>query len=196
MTSIVLLTFEQAEATMYAALLAASVASLAALLTYFNSRKAEVRASQRKLLERSIPKLGTALQEIVATSVILLKTRTSESRKSWDRRGNVAKTALLQCQKEMRYSLWGITDSFRTLSRLPSWAQHAMRHPAKAATIVGCGDALSRAIDHTVLASLRTGKPPGWWRRFLVWRRTKKLLTAYRQFRRMPRGADGEESRV
>jgi len=183
----VLQNIQPAEATLYASVIAAFIASFATLLTFFNSRGAELRSSQRKLLETSIPKLGKALHEIVATAEILLKTRSPESRKSWDKRGNAAKTDLLSCQKEMRYALWGITDSFRTLSRLPSWSQHAMRHPAKARVIVNCGDDLSRVIDHDVLASLRTGKPPNWWHRFWVRRRAKQLTRAYEDFRKTPR---------
>lgn len=177
-------------ATLLAAVLAAVVAVFAALIAVFNSRGAEVRASQRKLLEDHVPKLAKALHEIIATSEILLKTRSAESRRAWDARGLKAKNALLKCQTEMRYTLWGTTDALKTLSRLPSWAQHAMRHPQKARKIVDCGNALGLAVDHVVLNCLRKGKPPSWWWRLAVWRRKRQLLKAYSQFRATPRAPE------
>lgn len=180
---------DPAQATILAASMTACVAALVALATLFNGRRAELRASQRKLLENHLPELGTALHEIVATSEILLKTRSPQARQAWDARGQKAKKALIKCQMEMRYTLWGITGALKTLSRLPSWAQHAKRHPQKAHKIVDRGNALARTIDYAVLASLRSGRPPTWWRRFLVWRRKKKLLKAYAAFKATPRAS-------
>jgi hypothetical protein len=178
---------DPAQATILAASMTACVAAFVAFATLFNGRRAELRASQRKLLENHLPKLGTALHEIVATSEILLKTRSPEARQAWDAKGLKAKKTLIRCHMEMRYTLWGITSALKTLSRLPSWAQHAKRHPQRAREIVDSGNALARTIDHAVLASLRSGRPPTWWRRFLVWRRKEKLLKAYAVFKATPR---------
>lgn len=182
-----MLPLDAPQATLLAATLAALVAIFAALVTLFNSRGAEIRASQRKLLEDHVARLGKALHEIIATSEILLKTRSAESRRAWDARGLKAKKALIKCQMEMRYPLWGATDALKTLSRLPSWAQHAIRHPRKARKIVDSGNALRLTIDHVVLSSLRWGRPPTWRCRLRIWWRRRQLLKAYANFRSTPR---------
>lgn len=166
-----------------ATLLAATATSVLTVVALINGRSAELRSSQRKLLETEVGKLATALYEVVATADILLRTKSAESHKSWSERATKAKDALILCQRQMRYPLWGITDALRTLSRLPGWTQYAKRYPTKSQALLQHGDNLRDAIDRAVLNCLRTGRTPSWFRRWRVGRAEKRLIHAYKTFR-------------
>lgn len=172
------------DAPVIAALIAAIASFALSTFNMWHSLGTEARTVHRKALDTEIPKLSTALHEIMAVSRILVKTRTVEAQKRLDAKGLEAKEALLAARGNLRYPLWGVADALKTLSRLPSWAQHAKRFPTHSTELLAAGDALREALDSAIMYSLEEGCRPSIFKRWKVVRKEKRLLHVYSVFRR------------
>lgn len=174
---------DQPTATLSAAAAAVLIALANTGVTLWNSRRQNSRGAFRDLLTENVSELSDGLHQIIATSTILLKTRTPESHKAWCEKGSQAKEKLGECRSKLRYPLWGVTDSLNTLSRLPSWAAHAKRFPEAAASLVRSGDDLRQQIDEAVFYAIMKGRRPSSKICRNVRRSEKKLKAVYAEFR-------------
>ena len=173
--------------TQTATLIASGVAATAALATLivnvWAAWRGDLRTAQRKSLEAFIAPLGEALHETVATTHILLKTRTEVSATSWRDRSQTAKTKCHELLPKLRYPLYGITDAIRTLTRLPDWVEHARAEfPVHAKNICDVGTKLSGTLDRVIRDCYAFGRPPTRRNRLLISYRVWRFRAAYRKF--------------
>lgn len=175
--------FTQPVATLAAAFAALLISIVTTLITLWNSRRQDSRGAFRDLLTDNVAELSDGLHQIIATSHILLKTKSPESQKAWVDKGSLAKAKLMNCRSVLRYPLWGVTDSLNTLARLPSWAAHAKRYPSAAAALVDAGDKLREKIDDAVFYAVMKGKRPKRKLRKQVLAAEKRLIEVYQKFR-------------
>ncbi|MDQ7735729.1 hypothetical protein QT231_23810 [Halomonas sp. SpR1] len=64
-------------------------------------------------------------------------------------------------RRRTRYSLWGIDEGLRDLSRLSSWVAHNYSYSEKAEQILDAAETLRSTLDEAIRSSYKKGKPPG-----------------------------------
>lgn len=173
--------------TQTATLLAAGIAAITGIGTLianvWASWRGDLRTAQRKALEPFIAQLGEALHETVATTQILIKTRSEESAASWRERSQAAKAKCNEVLPKLRYPLYGITDALRTLTRLPDWVEHARaKFPVHAKNICDVGTKLANTLDRVVRDCYAFGRPPTRRNRLVVAYRVWRFRVAYQKF--------------
>lgn len=170
-------------ATLIAAVIAAA-ASLAGLA--FNIRaqsRSEICKANRSLLGPHLNGIARALHEVLASSTILTKARTDESRANWRARAVNAQSTIKEIRSELRYPLWGIHEGLRVLSRLPNWLEHTQDSSSGANDIWAAGNKLRGALDLAIRDAYRFGRPPSWWHCYRVRRRAREVRALYRKCR-------------
>ena len=175
-------------------LVAALVAALASVITLFAQRRSELRVAHRKALDSHIGNLSNVIHQTVATSTIIIKTRSLGGLENWRKRAATATQQLKEIRPQLRYPLWGLDEALLSLSRLPDWVEHARDYPGHALGLVERGRRLAKALDFGVRRSYLHGRPPRWYERALVSWRTKQFRTYYEKFQKLKR-ADRAERR-
>ena len=109
-----------------ATLVAAGVAAGASILTLgislFTNRRAEARAAHRLALADQLPVLAEGLHEVSATAEIIRKRFVAgQDPRPWIARFETGKAKLDVIRPRIRYTLWGLDEGIRTLSRLGHW---------------------------------------------------------------------------
>jgi len=160
---------DQPTVTLIAAVIAASAAILSVLSNILFLRGSEFRGAYRKSLETVMLDLSECMHAVVATSAVYLKTSSGNpGRKKWLNKLATAQTQLKVIRPRVRYSLWGLDEGLRTLSRLPDWVAHASSDPERANDILQKGKALSKLLDSSIRKSYFRGKPPSYLEKLLV----------------------------
>jgi hypothetical protein len=151
--------------TQTATLIASSVSAVAALLVFVGNllgvRSSEARAAHRRILEPHLPALGRALHEVVASSVIAhRRVAKGQDVGNFGDSGIAAAEVLKDQRLEVKYSLRGIDEGLRTLSRLPNWAA-TYRGDASGDELIRDAQSLAAALDDAIARSYGKGRPPG-----------------------------------
>jgi ElaB/YqjD/DUF883 family membrane-anchored ribosome-binding protein len=151
-----------------ATLIAAIVAALASLLTLLTAKPTEIRAANRKTLEAIIYDLSTSVHQLIATSNILLKNKSEESRDNWKEKAETAKKTLKEIRPKIRYALWGIDESLQTLTRLPDFTLYTLADIDVAKKVVRRGSRLGDAIDKCIRDCYLNGRAPTFYERWTI----------------------------
>lgn len=182
------------QATLIAAAIAAFTSIITLIITFVfhisAEKSAEMRVSYRQSLDKYIPELSDSIHSTIATSKILTQAKSESSIQNWRERADKAQVKLKELRVILRYSLWGITDSLNTLTRLPDWIEHARDFPEHAKIIFDKGSKLGEAIDKTIRNSYTYGRPPTGLERFRVWFAQVQLERVYKSFQ-----TDGTEQK-
>lgn len=161
---------DRGEATLIAALVAASASVLKLILDHYS----EGRANQRELLQPLLTELGEAIYGIVATSVVMSKTKSDEAFTNASGKAEEEQRKLKALRPKLRYPLWGVDEGVRVLTRLPDWVSHARSNPKKLQKLLDQADALRSAIDKVAIGCYKAGRTPtkleSWRVRFQAWR--------------------------
>jgi hypothetical protein len=167
-----------------ATLIAAIIAAISSLIVLFSKRGAEIRTARRKSLEKYISDLSSSIHQLIATSNILLKAKTSESQTNWKVKAESAKDQLKKIRPELTYSLWGIDSSLQTLSRLPDFTAYTLEDNEIAKKVVKRGTKLGDAINKCIKNCYLNGRAPSWWEirkiKFYEWR-FRKVRNDYKK---------------
>lgn len=148
--------FDEGLATLVAAILAA----IMSLLTYFSTKPTEIRAANRKTLEPYIYDIADSIHQLIATSNIFLKNKTQESRDNWKEKGEAAKLKLKEIRPKIRYSLWGLEDYILSLTRLPDYTLYTIENIEVAKKVVKRGTRLGDRIDKCIKNCYLKGRAP------------------------------------
>jgi hypothetical protein len=166
-----------------AAIIAASIAALASIanlfFNIFNQIMLENRSAYRKTLERHYNTLGELLHQSVAISdVIAKRISLSQGIESWTNKNSKVKKKLEYCRKQVRYSLWGVDDGLRRMTRVSNWVTHCKCIPDRVYEIVVTADKLRKCLDRIIMNSYKKGRRPTLLDRlkvkYRVWRLEKK----------------------
>ena len=172
----------QPDATMIAAIIAAAATVITLIFTVLNKRGEEYRTAQRDVIADDLKHVGRAVHEVIALSNIQLKVMSGPQHPERYRAAAEAAKRLKEKRLDVRYTLWGLDEAFRTLARLPDWLEHAKPAPDVAAEILQNGKTLGVQIDLAVRRSYISGAPPAWWRLLLVNRAVKRFKNTYELF--------------
>lgn len=158
----------------FATLIAAIIAAISSLIVLFSKKNEEIRAANRKSLEKYIKDLSGSIHQLIATSNILLKAKTTESQDNWKEKAESAKETLKKIRPELTYSLWGIDNSLQTLSRLPDFTAYTLVDKDTATKVVKRGSQLGDCINKCIKNCYLEGRAPTWFERnkikLLEWR--------------------------
>lgn len=156
-----------------ATLIAAIIAAISSLFTLFSDRKSEIRQANRNTLELYVTELSESIYQIVATSNILLKNKSQESRDNWTERAEVSKQNLKDLRPKVRYILWGVDDSIQTLTRLPDFTLYTLSDSNVSKKVVTRGTRLGNNIDKCIRNCYLNGRAPNQYEilkiKFLSW---------------------------
>jgi hypothetical protein len=164
--------------TEQATLIAAGLAAVASLsnvaATARGALKAELRVARRKSLEASVVDLGDCLHQVLACANVLMMTSSEEATDRWRNRGQEAKKKLKELRPKLRYSLWGMDEALRVLSRIPDWADHLRSEPRRAKKLLRLSNRLRSGVDRSVRTVYVNGDPTSLFQRawvtFYAWR--------------------------
>jgi hypothetical protein len=157
------------------ALLAAVTSTTSLVVGAYGALRAESRKSQREMLVPVATRIGELLHQLLAASEVSLGRRAKgQTVDTWLKRASDAAKDLKKVRRIAKYPLWGADHALNELGRLPSWLRQYNDNPAKARELLDAAEAVRLSVDRAVLASLRTGRPPGTFRRtvirYQVWR--------------------------
>jgi hypothetical protein len=157
-----------------ATLIAAVIAAVSSIFILLLNKKGEIRKANRKTLESYIYDLSESMHQLIATSNIILKTKTEESRVNWTEKAEEAKLKLKELRPKIRYVLWGIDDSIQTLTRLPDYTLYTIADEKTSSKLVDAGTKFGNAIDLCIRNCYLHGRSPNiyeiWRINFLKWR--------------------------
>lgn len=176
-------TLTKEEMTLLAAVIAAVVSLVTLLLNILTTRSAELRKVHRDVLTTHIHDLGDCLHQTIATSNIILKNKTDESVANWREKATSAKTRLKTLRIKLRYPLWGLDSSFKTISLLPDWIEHVRQYPEHSAVVLKRGNALGQLLDRTIRKCYMRGRSPSWFEIQVANHRRRQLERAYETFK-------------
>lgn len=143
-----------------ATLIAAIIAAVFSLLTLLSTRPTEIRAANRKTLETYIPELADSIHQLIATSKILLKNKTQQSRESWRQKAEDAKGKLKDIRPKIRYSLWGLENYILSLTRLPDFTLYTLGNNEVAKKVVKRGARFGDYLDNCIRKCYLNGRAP------------------------------------
>jgi len=143
-----------------ATFLAAIIAAIMSLITYLSTKPTEIRAANRKTLEPYIYDIADSIHQLIATSNILLKNKTQESRENWKEKAESAKSKLKDIRPKIRYSLWGLEDYILSLTRLPDYTLYTLEDIEIAKKVVSRGTRLGDKVDKCIKNCYLNGRTP------------------------------------
>ncbi len=171
-------------ATLIAASLAAIVSIITLIWTLLSQRASEVRAARRQVIVADLKMIGKALHETLALSNIQLKCLSDATHKDKYKRAAEAARSLRDLRLEVRYSLWGLDEGLRVLTRLPDWIGHAKGSPDTASELFSLATALGDLLDGAIRKAYLYGSEPGFRQKAKVNREAAALRARYELFSR------------
>ena len=160
-----------------ATLIASLIAAISSLINLVFKESEEIRAANRRILEKYVVVLSGSIHQLIATSIILLKAKTGEGQEKWKKRAESAKEELKKIRPELTYPLWGIDSSLQTLSRLPDFTAYTLIDINTATKVVKRGTRLGNRINKCIKNCYLKGRTPNWLERttikYLDWRLRK-----------------------
>jgi hypothetical protein len=162
-------------------LVAAGVAALASVVTLagtlLGDRRAEMRAAHRQALLSFLPELGEGVHETAASATIIRRRFAKDQDPGpWVEAGKAGANKLKSVRPNVKYTLYGLDEPIRTLSRMPEWIATYKNVPkTNADDLLKEMQKLAAAVDGGVRRSYRRGLPPGLIRRWWLRRRTSKV---------------------
>jgi hypothetical protein len=168
-----------------ATLIAAGVAATASLVTLavnvLGARRSEMRAAHRAALLPQLADIAEGLHGVMATSTVL-RTRATKQQDTqpWIRRGAIAADLLKAVRPKIRYTLYGLDEPIRVLSRGPEWiATYRDADPGGAESLLAATRTLERRVSTIIRRSYRRGLPAGWMSRWRVSRLSTKARAVW-----------------
>lgn len=156
---------------------------------FFLGQRSESRSAHRDALGPYLSDLGEAIHEVTALSTIVVKrVKRDQAVYEYIREAERAANDLKDLRRQVMYTLWGVDDGLRTLSRLPDWINHAKQDPPLAGELVNEASKLAEKLDETIRESYLKGRPPRWYERGKVSRQESTVRRTWEKTRRSLRG--------
>lgn len=168
---------DESTATLVAAGIAAVAAIFTLLATLLGDRRAEMRAAHRLALQAYLEPLGEGIHRTAASATILRRRFVEGSDPTpWRDAGRTGADALKDVRSKVKYTLYGLDEPLRTLSRMPEWVATYKDVPkTNADELLEAMQTLAGSVDAAIRRSYRRGLPPGWIRRWRLKRLTAKV---------------------
>lgn len=162
-------------AALIAAGLAAVVSILNLLLTGTFRKQEEMRAAIRSAAAENLDDIGRLVHEVIALSYVLAKANSDQVHKEKHDKAREAADRLKTKRLDVRYSLWGIEEGLRTLTRVPDWVAHTRVDIKRRDELLAAASKLGAVVDDVVRKTYLTGAVPS---RLSRWRVQRKAVKA------------------
>lgn len=151
------------DATLIAAAIAAATGVAKLVSDAMSARGSASRAAHRSVLEPHLDELARSIHGVVAGAVVVHR-RLQDSKTPGKALENsqAAADALKTYRLKVKYSLPGLDEPLRTLTRVPNWIA-TYNGDASGDSLIVCLQQLSRRVDITIARSYRRGRPPSRW---------------------------------
>lgn len=169
-------------ATLIAAGIAALVSILNLLLTGTFRKQEEMRGAIRSAAAENLNDIGRLVHEVIALSYVLAKANSDQDHKVKHEKGREAAKSLKTKRLDVRYSLWGIEEGLRTLTRIPDWVAHTRVDTKRRDKLLAAASDLGAVVDDVVRKTYLTGTVPGWLSRWRVQRKAAKAKSIFDEF--------------
>lgn len=169
-------------ATLIAAGLAAVVSILNLLLTGTFRKQEEMRAAIRSAAAENLDDIGRLVHEVIALSYILSKANSDLGHKEKHEKARESADKLKSKRLDVRYSLWGIEEGLRTLTRVPDWVAHTRVDIKRREKLLAAASELGEVVDAVVRKTYLTGAVPGRFSRWRVQRKAVKAKSIFESF--------------
>lgn len=166
-------------ATLIAAIIAAVVSIINLVGGASYRRNEEIRAAIRTAVAANVDSVGRLVHEVIALSFILAKANSDESHKEKHVKARQAADRLKAKRLDVRYSLWGLEEGLRTLTRVPDWVAHTRGNTRHREPLLEAASELGALIDGAVRRTYLTGDAPNWLAR---WRISRKSTLVKKRF--------------
>ena len=161
--------------TLIAASLAALVSIMNLLLTGTFRKQEELRAAIRSAAAENLDDVGRLIHEVIALSYVLSKANSDQSHTEKHKQARAAADRLKDKRLDVRYSLWGIEEGLRSLTRIPDWVAHTRVDVQRRKKLLAAASELGEVLDDVIRKTYLTGAVPG---RFSRWRVKLKAFKA------------------
>ena len=154
-----------------------------------------MRVAHRNAIVPDLNRIAEGVHQVTASSTVL-RTRIGEGRDptAWYEKAAAGRQIIDAVRPRVKYSLYGLTDPLRTLSRMPDWVAHTANADGELAdNLIEDMQKLQRAIDSAIRRSYRRGLPPSPIRRWWLSRKSLKAKAAYQHFLDSPIAKTVEE---
>ena len=168
--------------TLIAAGLAAVVSILNFLLAGTFRKQEEMRAAIRSAAAENLDDIGRLIHEVIALSYVLSKANSDQIHKEKHEKAREAADRLKSKRLDVRYSLWGIEDGLRTLTRVPDWVAHTRVDVRRREKLLAAVSELGDVVDDVVRKTYLTGAVPGRFSRWRVQRKAAKTKSIFDSF--------------
>lgn len=136
--------------------------------------------------------IAEGIHNVTASSTVMRdRIMAGKDPSAWYARAAEGRKQLDAVRPRVKYSLYGLTEPLRVLSRMPDW----LSHTAKANSEVDYSERLLRdmqalqvSVDMAVRWSYRRGLPPGLVRRLWLAHEAKRPRSTFRQLLSSPAG--------
>jgi hypothetical protein len=176
-----------ADATLLAAVVAASASLLKLVADAFAERSAAMRAAHRSILQAHLEPLGESIHTIAAGAVLEHR-RAKAGQAPGNAQANAfsAAEALKVQRLRVKYCLDGLDEPLRILTRAPDWVATYKGDPT-GDKLVERLQGLSGRLDSAIARSYRRGRPPSWIERSCLRRDAQKVREIWeKRFGREP----------
>lgn len=154
-----------------------------------------MRVAHRNAIVPDLSRIADGVHQVTASSTVL-RTRIGENKdpKGWYEKAAAGRQIIEAVRPRVKYSLYGLTDPLRTLSRMPDWVAHTANADGQLAdTLIDDMQKLQRAIDSAIRRSYRRGLPPSPIRRWWLDRKSSNAKATYQKFLASPIAETAEE---
>lgn len=170
--------------TQTATLIAAAIAAFVSVLNLFLAgsfrKREEMRAAIRAASVGNLDSVGRLVHEVIALSYVLSKANSDQSHKEKHERGRAAADKLKDKRLDVRYSLWGIEEGLRTLTRVPDWTAHTRNDVMRREKLLIAASDLGNVLDNTIRRTYLTGAVPSSYSRWLIKRKASKIEAIFK----------------
>ncbi len=167
------------DATLIAAGIAAATGLLKLVSDAFSARGTATRAAHRHVLEPHLAELAVNVHGVMAGAVVVhRRLKDGQAPGQALQNSQSAADALKESRLAVKYSLPGLEEPLRTLTRVPDWIA-TYKGDSSGDRLVERLQRLSRMVDATISRSYRRGRPPSRWEQWRLGRQTMRTRHAW-----------------
>lgn len=171
--------------TIIVSLIAAITSLLSLVININSSKRKEIRDGNRKTIEPLIEELGKQIYGVIAAIALLYKDDSVKNQKYWNSQVLTAQKKLRELRPKLRYPLWGLDDSIKTLILLPGVAKLAERKDLY--IVIVLATSLRKSMDNVIRKCFKYGRTPNFIERKIIQYRVNALYAKWQELKEFER---------
>lgn len=141
-----------------------------------------MRGAIRQAAAKNLNDVGRLVHEVIALSYVLAKVSSDQAHKEKHEKAREAADRLKSKRLDVRYSLWGIEEGLRTLTRIPDWVAHMRVDTKRREQLLVAASELGAILNDVIRKTYLTGAVPARCSRWRVQRKAAKAKSIFDDF--------------